>query len=100
MTDETTPPDPDSTDAAADQLVLNSPEEAATLKDFALWAGVILLAVLSAFSPAMRGNFIWDDDKHVENNRDLRDAAGLGDIWTGHWKLLGASEEDSRQIHA
>lgn len=98
MTDETTPPVENSSDAAADQLVLNSPEEAATLKDFALWAGVIVLAVLSAFSPAMRGNFLWDDDRHVESNRDLRDAAGLGDIWTGHWKLLGRTDDQIKQV--
>ncbi len=81
-----------------DQLVLTSPEEASSLKDFALWAGLIVLAVLCVFSPAMHGRFLWDDDRHVEANRDLRDAAGLGDIWTGHWRLLMASPEEREKI--
>lgn len=87
----TEPPQPPADDAG-EKLVLNSPEEARTAKDFLLWAGVILLAVLSAYSPALHGQFVWDDDRHVEQNRTLRDAGGLWNIWTGHWRLLLGGE--------
>ena len=60
-----------------EQLVLTSPEEARTPKEMALWAGVIVLAALTVYSPALRGNFLWDDDRHVSENRNLRDFAGL-----------------------
>ncbi|HEX8521676.1 MAG TPA: tetratricopeptide repeat protein [Tepidisphaeraceae bacterium] len=66
---------------AGEKLVLNSPEQARTLKDYALWAGVMLLAVLVVFSPAIRGKFIWDDDRHVDRNLALRSPEGLGTIW-------------------
>src|SRR5438876_10386436 len=65
-----------------DQLVVRSPDESASMKDFALWAGMILLAVMTVYSPALHGRFLWDDDRHVEQNRNLRDADGLGNIWT------------------
>ena len=65
-----------------ESLVLASPDEAASAKDFLLWAGVIVLAVLTVYSPALRGKFLWDDDRHVEANPNLRDAAGLARIWT------------------
>src|SRR4051812_39978260 len=82
---------------AGEKLVLTSPEQAASAKDFVLWAGVIVLAVLSAYSPALHGKFIWDDDKHVEQNRALTpigppDAQsrvpGLLNIWAAHWRWL------------
>ena len=63
-------------------LVLTSPDEASSPKDFLLWAGVIALAVLTIYSPAMHGEFIWDDDRHVELNRNLRDLDGLANNWT------------------
>ena len=83
---------------AGEKLVLNSPEEASTLKDFLLWAGVIVLAVLSVYSPALHGKFLWDDDRHVEANRDLHDANGLGDIWTGHWRLYFEGKDDANKV--
>src|SRR5262249_11100301 len=82
----------------SEQLVLNSPDDAKSLKDYALWAGVILLIALTAYSPALRGSFIWDDDRHVESNRGLRDAEGLGNIWTAHWKYLVASPEEREKL--
>src|ERR1019366_4448562 len=35
-----------------------------------------------AYIPALNGKFLWDDDHHVTQNKDLRDLAGLGRIWT------------------
>jgi hypothetical protein len=62
--------------------VLNSPDEAKTVKDYLLWAGVIVLAVLTVYSPVLRGRFIWDDDRHVEKSMALRmGAEGLQKIW-------------------
>ena len=93
MTEPTsTPPQqpdaaPTNPNDAGEKLELTSPEEARSLKDFLLWAGVILLAVLSAYSPALHGKFIWDDDRHVEQNPALRTeprSNGLLNIWTGH----------------
>ena len=65
-----------------EQLVLTSPEDARTPKELALWAGVILLAALTIYSPALSGDFLWDDDRHVSANRNLRDFPGLVNIWT------------------
>lgn len=80
-TSESHPPQ-DPSDQAGDQLVITSPDESTTAKDFLLWAGVIVLVTLTIYSPAIRGSFIWDDDRHVELNRNLHDAEGLANIWT------------------
>ncbi len=68
---------------AGEKLVLNSPGEANSIKDFALWAGVLMLAVLTVYSPAIRGKFVWDDDRHVTRNVALRSPEGLDAIWFG-----------------
>ena len=39
--------------------------------------GVLLLAVLIAYIPAMQGGFIWDDDFYVTENKTLRTTEGL-----------------------
>jgi protein O-mannosyl-transferase len=44
------------------------------------WAGLLLAAVLSAYLPALRGGFLWDDDAHV-TRPELRSLRGLGRIW-------------------
>ena len=70
------------TEEAGEKLVLSSPDEARTVKDYLLWAGVIALMVLTVYSPALRGRFLWDDDRHVERNLALRQGAeGLQRIW-------------------
>src|SRR5688500_17405603 len=75
-------PNPDTpVDDDADQLVLTSPDAAATPRDFALWAGVLFLLTLAAYGPALRGSFLWDDDRHVERNVSLRTLDGLRRIW-------------------
>ncbi len=42
--------------------------------------GIIVL-VLVAYSTAIGGGFIWDDDDYVTENRTLRSLSGLGAIW-------------------
>ncbi|MGH9391675.1 MAG: hypothetical protein ACRD1Z_18905, partial [Vicinamibacteria bacterium] len=44
-------------------------------------AMLLLLATLSAYIPAMRGGFIWDDDFYVTNNPTIQRLGGLREIW-------------------
>lgn len=46
-------------------------------------AGIALLLILalSAYVPALRGDFIWDDAEYVRDNPLLKDAEGLRRIW-------------------
>ena len=46
-----------------------------------LVAGLFIVAVLIVYIPAIRGQYIWDDDYYVSNNRTLTSLAGLGRIW-------------------
>jgi tetratricopeptide (TPR) repeat protein len=46
----------------------------------AVWFGVILLAVLFAYGPALRGDFLWDDGGHV-THPELSSLGGLFRIW-------------------
>ncbi len=41
----------------------------------------VILTVIIAYSPALTGGFIWDDDNYVTNNKTLRSYSGLKDIW-------------------
>src|SRR5580698_8466265 len=46
------------------------------------WPGLALvLLVMLAYLPAVRGQFIWDDDFHVVKSAPLRSLAGLWRIW-------------------
>ncbi|HTA30506.1 MAG TPA: tetratricopeptide repeat protein, partial [Candidatus Cybelea sp.] len=46
------------------------------------WPGfVLVLLVMAAYLPALRGQFIWDDDFHVVKSAPLRSLAGLWRIW-------------------
>src|SRR4030042_2909282 len=48
----------------------------------ALLAGfAIIVMVLLAYIPAMRGGFIWDDDQYVTENPLLTAPDGLRQIW-------------------
>src|SRR5215469_6514307 len=47
----------------------------------ALPALLLALIVLIAYLPALRGQFIWDDDSMVTNNPALRSLSGLWRIW-------------------
>lgn len=44
--------------------------------------GFLLILYVVAYSPALRGGFIWDDDFHVSQNPTLRTGSGLVAIWT------------------
>jgi Tfp pilus assembly protein PilF len=44
-------------------------------------AALIVLATVSAYTPALRGEFIWDDNQYVRDNVALRSPQGLWDIW-------------------
>ena len=45
--------------------------------------GLLLVAVtFLAFWPALRGNFIWDDDYHLTNNPCIIGPIGFKGIWT------------------
>jgi tetratricopeptide (TPR) repeat protein len=44
-------------------------------------AAIVITAVLIAYIPAVRGGYIWDDDRYVTKNVTLRDVAGLRQIW-------------------
>lgn len=45
-----------------------------------VWFAVILLAVLVAYGPALRGDFLWDDAGHV-THPELSSLGGLFRIW-------------------
>lgn len=66
----------------ANQFVLTLPDDPSSGKDWYLWAGVMVLLVLTAFLPCVTGKFIWDDDHHVSKNTSLETLQGLRDIWT------------------
>jgi tetratricopeptide (TPR) repeat protein len=51
-------------------------------KNRAAAAALLVAALFAAYSPALRGGFLWDDDFYVSANPTLRGAAGLVRIWT------------------
>jgi protein O-mannosyl-transferase len=42
---------------------------------------ILVVLVMVVYLPALRGQFIWDDDFHVTKCEPLRTLAGLGRIW-------------------
>ena len=46
-----------------------------------LQAVLILVAGWFVYSPALQGDWLWDDDREVTQNPLLRDAGGLARIW-------------------
>ncbi len=54
----------------------------ASLRTTVIPAAVIVVAVVLAYSPALQGDYIWDDPKYVSENPLLRDPGGLSRIWT------------------
>src|SRR5208282_5277429 len=55
-----------------------------------LWPVVLLVGlVLLAYFPALRGQFLWDDDANVTENVPLRSLDGLRRIWFE----LGATQQ-------
>lgn len=51
-------------------------------KRFLLGAGLIALLTFAAYIPALRGDFIWDDDQYVTLNPTLTSLEGLKRMWT------------------
>jgi len=47
----------------------------------AVGAALIILLTLAAYTPALRGGFVWDDDSYVTENPTLRSPGGLAAIW-------------------
>ncbi|HUI07690.1 MAG TPA: hypothetical protein VL486_11875 [Verrucomicrobiae bacterium] len=46
-----------------------------------LLATALVVLVLVAYLPALRGGFLWDDNAYVTENQALRTPNGLGEIW-------------------
>ncbi len=44
-------------------------------------AALLLAALIIAYAPSLRGDFLWDDDDYVVNNGTLRNVKGLLRIW-------------------
>lgn len=44
-------------------------------------AAALLAVTFAAYLPAMRGDFLWDDDAHVSETPTLTTPGGLGRIW-------------------
>ncbi len=59
-----------------------------------LLAAALLAATLVAYGPALRGEFLWDDDAHV-TRPELRSWQGLGRIWFE----LGATQQYYPLLH-
>jgi protein O-mannosyl-transferase len=59
------------------------------------WLVALVAAVLAAYSPALEGGFVWDDDAHV-TGPELRSLAGLWRIWTD----LGATQQYYPLLHS
>ncbi len=58
-------------------------------------AGLVLVAVLCAYLPALQGGFLWDDDAHV-TGLQLRSLHGLARIWFE----VGATQQYYPVLHS
>jgi len=58
------------------------------------WCALVFAAVLAAYTPALFGDFLWDDSGHV-TRPDLRSLAGLDRIWTE----VGATQQYYPALH-
>jgi len=71
---------------------LDSKPPGANGKLILLQAMLIVLAGLWVFWPALHGDWLWDDDRLITDNFQLRSWSGLGQIWfsapvTDYWPL-------------
>jgi protein O-mannosyl-transferase len=46
-----------------------------------LFGLVLIAATVVAYLPALHGDFLWDDDKHISENKTLHSLGGLREIW-------------------
>jgi protein O-mannosyl-transferase len=44
-------------------------------------AVTILVSTFLAYTPCLRGDFLWDDDAYISQNEELASLQGLHDIW-------------------
>ena len=51
-------------------------------KRLAIPGALIVLIVVLAYLPALRGGFVWDDGDYVTNNQLLHSLKGLWQIWS------------------
>jgi len=47
-----------------------------------LWALILVLGVILAYSPVWWAGYVWDDDAYITDNPCLNGLRGLKDIWT------------------
>jgi len=50
-------------------------------KSLGLGSSLIVLLTMTAYLPALRCGFVWDDDAYVTENQALRSMSGLGRIF-------------------
>jgi tetratricopeptide (TPR) repeat protein len=83
MTDPThdTTASPDAPQSQPEPFVLSYPDDPASLRDWALWAGVLALIVLVSFWPSVNGKFLFDDDRFVQHNDMTLHRGDLIHIW-------------------
>jgi tetratricopeptide (TPR) repeat protein len=62
-------------------FVIALPDESTSSDDWYLWAGVLALLALVAFWPAIWGNFLFDDDRHLAANAAIQTMAGFWHCW-------------------
>jgi len=48
----------------------------------ALLVFVLICAAIVVYLPAIKGDFIWDDDAHIVKNNNLRSPKGLWNMWS------------------
>jgi protein O-mannosyl-transferase len=58
-----------------------SPPRASVLRPL-LPGAALVLALVAAYAPALRGGFLWDDDAHISANPTVVGPLGLKEIWT------------------
>jgi protein O-mannosyl-transferase len=46
-----------------------------------LFGLVLIAATVLAYLPALHGDFVWDDDTHISDNKTLHSLGGLWEIW-------------------
>src|SRR2546425_13257343 len=65
-------------------------------KSFVLGAGLMLVVTLVAYMPAMRGEFVWDDEISITDNHIVKASDGLQRSWftteaTDYWPLTASA---------
>ncbi len=72
------------------------PDQTDAPKNVWLWWCALLVVLMLVYRPALKGGFVWDDPRHVADNRMLQSLQGLGDIWWG--SLWPFGQADLRRV--